>query len=537
VLDKDPGHVGSYSFRIRRLPADSTFVLELGDSVSDGVPAPGAGRIEEAGVHDVYQFQADAGALAFFERVSAAPGFGGWLQWELKSPGGQVLFRSYFGSGHDGRKMLPESGLYTLRVADGTSDETHAGDYAFRIRGIPPDQIYPIQVGQTIADGAPGNGAGRIEAPGSWDYYTFTGVTGQSLYFEDLAVASTLGGWLQWEVKSPSGQLLFNDYFGGGKAGRKTLPETGTYTIRCYVGNNDPELTGPYSFRISGINDDHYPVAIGDVVTNGFPALGAGVIETAGGEDTFTFPGTAGHEIVLEELSADTAFAGWLRWEIKAPDGTILQARYFQPGHSGRLVLPATGTYHVRVFAGAPNPEYVGNYSFRTYSEVVARRDQFGVRVGGVLEIPKQKFLCNDECQPVDSLSVELPEGVSSQGGVLVDGHNTILYVVPVAFSGIDTFRYRIRGQFGGVDTAVVTIRVYPEADAAAHVASVVRSKEGAVEVCLLGLPGQTYGIEESEDLVEWVSVGQITADNMGAMGFQYSAGTPDKLFYRFPKR
>jgi hypothetical protein len=44
-------------------PAELTdaFAIEYGDTVSDGVPCPGAGNIEAGGNADVYAFQGTAG--------------------------------------------------------------------------------------------------------------------------------------------------------------------------------------------------------------------------------------------------------------------------------------------------------------------------------------------------------------------------------------------------------------------------------------------------------------------------------------------
>jgi hypothetical protein len=535
VLSSNPEYIGDYSFRIRAVPGDDRFELALGATVSNGVPGVGAGNIEQPGGHDVYRFTASAGALAFFERLSVAAAFEGWLQWELRSPTGQVIFRSYFGSGHDGRKVLPETGEYTLRVADGTTSTTHVGEYSFRIRAIPPDQSFPIEPGQMVSNGVPGPGAGNIEVAGAWDYYTFGGVAGQTLFFEDVAAQPSLGGWLIWEAKAPSGQTLFRHYFGGGGAGRKTLPETGTYTIRCAVDSHDPGLIGTYAFLIQKVDDGEFALSIGDVVTNGVPALGAGMIETPGGEDVYTFNGTADQEVVFGGLAADAAFGGWLRWEAKTPSGLTWFSSYFGLG-AERRTLPETGEYRVRVFVGATSPAYVGGYSFRIYSEVFAWPDRFALSPGGTLAIPKEKLLCNDTCGLADTLGVELPEPTSVQGGTLVAGENEIVYVAPSTFAGVDTFVYRIRGRFGGVDTSRVTVEVRPGAEHAATVVSLVRLGPTQAQVCLLGLPGQVYRVEHSTDLLEWEVVGELRADTMGGMVFTYPASTGARRFYRFPK-
>ena len=62
-------------------------------------------------------------------------------------------------------------------------------------------QNFTLQVGDTVADGAPGIGAGRITVNTENDYYTFNGTAGQSIFVEEISVA--FAGWLRWELKSP----------------------------------------------------------------------------------------------------------------------------------------------------------------------------------------------------------------------------------------------------------------------------------------------------------------------------------------------
>jgi hypothetical protein len=55
-----------------------------------------------------------------------------------------------------------------------------------------------IQIGDTISDGAPGPGAGRIEVRTATDVYTFPGTVGQLVFCEEISVDSAFAGHLTW---------------------------------------------------------------------------------------------------------------------------------------------------------------------------------------------------------------------------------------------------------------------------------------------------------------------------------------------------
>lgn len=244
---KAPNHTGTYGLRVRSIPADQYFAIQPGDTVTNNLPAAGAGNIEVAGAQDFYTFNATAGQSLSFEAIGSAAAFAGWLQWELKTPSGASLFSNYFTDG--GRRTMPETGAYTIRVWVGANSLNYIGTYGFRIYTLPGDVRLNIAKGDLISDGVPVNGAGRIDEPGGLDTYTFSGIAGQRVNFDQLSAAPAFNGWLFWQVIAPSGSNWFSDYFPGGTKQRRTLPATGNYTIRIYANSVNPAYVGAYSFR------------------------------------------------------------------------------------------------------------------------------------------------------------------------------------------------------------------------------------------------------------------------------------------------
>jgi len=343
--------------------------IQIGDTISDGVPNSGAGRITVNTETDYYTFTATAGQSIFVEEISAASSLAGWLRWELKTPGNVTVFSSYLDGNNDlGRRTLPETGTYTLRVWVGAVNAAYIGTYSFRLRAIPADPTYPIQFGDTITNGVPGASAGNIEVPGAWDYYTFNATNGQIAFFEILGAASTFQGYLVCELKSPSSNQVFSTYItAGNHPGRKVLTETGTYRMRVYAQSSIANHVGTYSLRVRSVPADQYfAILPGDTVTNNIPAVGAGNIEAPGAQDFYTFGGTAGQSLSFEAISKSAAFANWLHWELKAPSGATVFGNYFTDG--GRRTLPETGTYTIRVSVGANFTTYLGTYAFRVYT-------------------------------------------------------------------------------------------------------------------------------------------------------------------------
>ncbi|MBK8002154.1 MAG: hypothetical protein IPK15_26545 [Verrucomicrobia bacterium] len=447
----NPGYVGTYSFRLRAVPADPTFPIAIGTTVSDGAPAPGAGHLEVAGASDLYTFQALAGQSAFFEEVSVTNSFRGWLQWELRSPSTNLVFMSYFDNGHVGRITFTETGTYRIRCIAGAHDTNYFGRYSFRIRTIPLDDTFAIQVGNTITNGIPSAGAGNIEVAGAEDRYTFSGIAGQDVFIDGIQAPCATAAGCSGEPKSPDGQNVFSSFFGS--VGRKTLPETGTYTLRCWPAINDPSRIGTYSFRLTPVGDSYFALRIGDVVTNGVPGVGAGRIEDASGQDFYTFEGVAGQQVNFEQRFTATTFAGYLKWEVKTPAGTTGSRNYFQNGRRERRTLPATGTYTIRVFAQSLEPQHVGAYAFRTWCDAIAMPDRIATSPAAARAVPIGTFLCNDRLEPGDAVEVEPRFRPTPR---TADCSRRLAARSPLsrherAFTGIDNFVVKPRGSPAGL--------------------------------------------------------------------------------------
>ncbi|MBN8248588.1 MAG: hypothetical protein J0L84_14255 [Verrucomicrobia bacterium] len=243
----NPEWFGPYSFQISALAADQTFSYTIGTTVSDGVPAVGAGRLEVAGAEDHYVFSGRENQVVFFESLEQDTAFKRALRWQLIRPGGGNVFSAFF-TNPQGRIVLPDVGEYRLRIFTDAADPSLFGMYSFSTRGDVLDQEFPMAVGNWITDGVPGVGAGRIETPGSTDTYSFEGRADQEVVFEPFAQAPEFQRNLRWELVRPGGGTVFSVLFSGAM-NRIRLPETGTYRLRVFVTGDNPDWVGWYSFR------------------------------------------------------------------------------------------------------------------------------------------------------------------------------------------------------------------------------------------------------------------------------------------------
>ncbi|MBC7677763.1 MAG: hypothetical protein H7233_02070, partial [Pseudorhodobacter sp.] len=338
-----PDARGAYSFQLTTVPAASSYDIALGDTVSDGVPAAGAGRVEGPDGLDVYSSSASAGQAAY---VQLTQGYLPGQHWTLQTPSGRVLAsRDLYGD--MGLVRFPETGTYRLLAGGGPSP---LGPYGFKLWTIPAAQAFAISVGTGVSDGLPSVGAGRLESPGSLDVYTFTGSAGGLVYAQ---LTSGPNGQ-RWALRAPDGSTVFDRDLNQ-DAGVVRLPADGTYTLT--VGTPGNPSTGAYSFRLSDVPAAvTYPVAETTSVSDGVPSPGAGRVESAGAEDVYSFTGMAGDAWGLS-WSCSYGFA----WSLVSPEGSPLGSG--TSCSTTTTVLPVTGTYLLHVRASGAT---TGVYSFNT---------------------------------------------------------------------------------------------------------------------------------------------------------------------------
>jgi hypothetical protein len=225
-------------------PADE-FSIEIDDTVSKDEPDTGAGFIENPGNSDAYTFTAESGQMVYFQVVEP-PQTSDLISWGLFDDAGTALFDTCLQCGDPGLIELDRGGTYRIYVGNQSGPAT--GTYSFKIWSVLPLDQFDIEIGDTISNGIPRDGAGIIESPGEHDIYIFNAPAGQTitLTVTDVPTSSEL---ISWRLEDESGQVIFETCLQCGDPGTFTLDAGGEY--RIIVGNEDSPGTGAYGFSLT----------------------------------------------------------------------------------------------------------------------------------------------------------------------------------------------------------------------------------------------------------------------------------------------
>ncbi|MBP1468123.1 hypothetical protein EYB53_020590 [Candidatus Chloroploca sp. M-50] len=345
---------------------DNRVAINIGDTVSDGEPQAGAGNIENPGAFDVYTFEAEPDREVIFEVLNKAAGLS-QTRWKLVSPTGTEVFNRVMATTQ--LIALPEPGTYTLTVGDDTSGGT--GTYSFKLVGIPLPDRFNIAIGDTVAPGIPGPGAGTIEQSLVKDRYTFTATAGQRIFFD--AISNSVSYFrLNWTLLDPNGNRVgsVNSFVDTDPI---TLVAAGSYTI---VIDADADLVPTYSFKLWDVPPpQQFNIAIGATVANGIPAAGAGNIETPGVIDRYTFTATAGQRIFFDAISNSVSYFR-LSWTLLDPNGNpVGNENSFDD--TDPITLVTAGSYTIVIDA---DTDLVPTYSFKLWD--VPAPQQFAIAIG-----------------------------------------------------------------------------------------------------------------------------------------------------------
>jgi hypothetical protein len=228
------------------------FAIKIGDKVSDGVPAPGAGFIARPFEHDVYRVTAAPRQTVYFRvwEISATLNQS-YLGWRLADQDGTEVFKRGLYAGSPGVHTLVRGGTYTLTV--GSNEDAAIGLYQFQLYDVPRPDQFAIELGARIRDGQPGPGAGYIETPGAKDVYTFKAAPRQKVSFRVLGASpAIIRSYLGWRLVDEDGTEIFKQGLYTGHPGVHTLIKGGTYTLT--LGSDIDPATGTYDVQIDAQN-------------------------------------------------------------------------------------------------------------------------------------------------------------------------------------------------------------------------------------------------------------------------------------------
>jgi uncharacterized protein YdeI (BOF family) len=328
-----------------------SFATTLPLAVSDGVPAAGAGNLENAVARDEYRFAVPAGGSIYVD-VRSCPG-SAYLRWRLLDAGDGTVTS---GMCADGRVDNLPPGDYRL-VVDPYAERT--GTYALGVFVVPQPQVFDVTLPLSVSDGTPAAGAGNLETKASTDEYRFTVPAGGAVYLDMQSCPSLL--FLNWTLLTSTGTEV--------DSGQCTDRRIDGLTPGTYHLTVTPlaERTGPYRLAVIGVPPPQvFDVTLPLSVFDGVPAAGAGNLETKASTDEYRFTVPAGESIYVD-IQSCLGGSQFLSWSLLDAAGARIESGGCRdalvnnlPAGSYRLVTSAsmekTGAYQLDVIA-APQPQ------------------------------------------------------------------------------------------------------------------------------------------------------------------------------------
>ncbi len=135
-----------------------------------------------------------------------------------------------------------------------------------------------------------------------------------------------------------------------------------------------------------------------------------------------------------------------------------------------------------------------------------------------------------------DALSVTAAGPASAQGGTAVLQASSILYAPPSGFAGADTFPVTIRDARGASVSGTVTVNVQVNTGGGTNATVLSPMSGGRIGVGFQGIPGRSYEVQRSSNLIDWTVIATVTAAANGAVTFIDESPPSGNTFYRLRK-
>lgn len=242
-------------------------------------------------------------------------------------------------------------------------------------KAIAPRGAFAVKIGDKIVDGVPGPGAGIIDKPYDQDVYIFNAAPRQRVYFRNLRHGNGLS-YIKWGLTDADGAEVFKTCLGCGEPGVQVLTKGGSYTLT--VGGDNDRGTGTYELQLFAVPaPNQYSIKIGDAIKESVPGPGAGVIESPGAEDIYTFNAAPRQNVYFRMWEHSTGLS-YIKWRLTDDNGMSLFDSCLGCGEPGAQALARGGTYTLTV--GNQKDPSSGTYRLQTYN--IPPPERFSIKIG-----------------------------------------------------------------------------------------------------------------------------------------------------------
>jgi hypothetical protein len=365
------GSTGTYGFGLVTAAPD-LFDVSLPVSISDGVPAAGAGRLETTASEDRYEFSTTSAGGVQIDLSTCSASLGGYVSWRLtEADTGSTVTAGVSCASQSISNV--SAGHYRLAVW--RTGQT--GTYKVILSARPDPDVFDLTASATVSNGVPGAGAGNLETTASQDHYNFSTTTAGAVQVSFSGCSASLGS-VSWKlVNRTTGATVFGPQSTCSSSLLSDVP-AGSYRIE--VSKNGS--TGTYGFGLVTASPDVFNVSLPGSISNGVPAAGAGNLETTASEDRYEFSTTSSGGVQVDFSSCSASLGGYVSWRLTNADtgstvtsGVSCSSQLLSNVPTGHYRLAvwrtgAPGTYRLSISAQPP-PDVVDLTAPATVSDGV----------------------------------------------------------------------------------------------------------------------------------------------------------------------
>ncbi len=177
-------------------------------------------------------------------------------------------------------------------------------------------------------------------------------------------------------------------------------------------------------------------------------------------------------------------------------------------------------------------------YTLDNVSIVANRAPVFaGYAVSGTKDMPLSiyaaKILAEASDPDGDAITLTQVFSPSAQGGTVALVGSSVNYTPPAGYEGTDTFEVQITDAKGASVRGFVTVTLTAAPTEEGLNRTELTVHDGQADMVFRGIPGRSYTIQRSTDLIIWTDLATLNAGADGKIPFTDPPPLPPNAFYR----
>jgi uncharacterized protein YdeI (BOF family) len=301
------GSVGTYDIGVLVQPPPQMFDISPPASISNGVPAAGAGNLETTASEDDYRFTPSYTNDIQVNFSSCASSLGYNVDWKLSDSQTGVVLYSATGCNAHTVAGVP-AGTYSVAVTRNGA----AGTYNLGVTLVPAPDVFNVTLPVAISNGVPAQGAGNLETTASQDDYIFSTTSSGAIQVDFSNCSSSLGYFVNWAlVDTFTGASLYST--AGCSSKLVTSVPAGRYSLNV----SRSGASGTYHVGVLAQPPPQvFNVSLPATISNGVPASGAGNLETTASEDDYAFTTSTTGTLQVAFSSCASSLGYYVVWKL-----------------------------------------------------------------------------------------------------------------------------------------------------------------------------------------------------------------------------